>query len=92
MVIKFENFGFYRPTIITFYDKGKEKPCKITFLHTNVEIIAKAINGLTAQLGVKPFFITSPKLYSSITQRTLPGTKSVHELFKDYSINIEEGM
>lgn len=91
MIINFDSFGLYNPTIISFWKNGLDKKSTISFTQCNVEIIAGTIKSILTTLDInKAFYTTSRKLLNSIKQRPLANTKSLYELFCEYGIKIEE--
>ena len=91
IVINFESFGFYTKTTISFCRQQGTEVTKIEFNRCDVDVIVAAIKGIINLTGIdKAFYITSTKLMNSIKQRTLNDKKSLHELFCEKGIEIQE--
>ena len=89
IVIRFESFGFYNPTTISFCEEQSDKKSIISFTQCDIHIIASAIKGILKSKSIdNALFITSSKLFNSIKQRTTSNFMSVNELFQENGIKI----
>ncbi len=88
MKVEFVRFGLNNPTIVKFHVSDDE--CITLEVKGNsIEMVCDKIERMLRMLGrLKAKYVTSFENYRRINQRTMPGIKSVYELFRENGIHI----
>jgi hypothetical protein len=88
MKVEFVRFGLNNPTIVKFYVSDDECITLEVKGHS-IEMVCDKIERMLRMLGrLKARYVTSFENYRRINQRTMPGIKNVHELFRENGIYI----